>query len=196
MKRHSTLYLLFNLIKKIESLKTKNDSTLIPTRPWRCGVAIIERKRAKKCEIIKNSEVPWFFCWMGLATKLKIHWQTVSGMHLNRFSLFRRRYHTPKIFYTGFSVLWIPQMQVTFIFFSMYFDAPFMYNLEPVWKINRLVFDYVSFLFGFMWNLMWRELVFDAHFVALIVPTFDTKVTEYLCSGWVFFSSDKFRLFN
>ena len=30
----------------------------------------------------------------------------------------------------------------------------------------------------------------------IIVPTFDTKVTEYLCSGWVFFSSDKFRLFN
>ena len=28
------------------------------------------------------------------------------------------------------------------------------------------------------------------------VPTFDTKVTEYLCSGWVFFSSDKFRLFS
>ena len=25
---------------------------------------------------------------------------------------------------------------------------------------------------------------------------FDTKVTEYLCSGWVFFSPDKFRLFN
>ena len=31
---------------------------------------------------------------------------------------------------------------------------------------------------------------------SVIVPTFDTKVTEYLCSGWVFFSSDKFRLFN
>ena len=30
----------------------------------------------------------------------------------------------------------------------------------------------------------------------IIVPTFDTKVTEYLCSGWVFFSSDKFRLLN
>ena len=30
---------------------------------------------------------------------------------------------------------------------------------------------------------------------SVIVPTFDTKVTEYLCSGWVFFSSDKFRLF-
>ena len=27
-------------------------------------------------------------------------------------------------------------------------------------------------------------------------PSFATKVTEYLCSGWVFFSSDKFRLFN
>ena len=30
----------------------------------------------------------------------------------------------------------------------------------------------------------------------IIVPTFDTKVTEYLCSGGFFFSSDKFRLFN
>ena len=28
------------------------------------------------------------------------------------------------------------------------------------------------------------------------VPTFDTKVTEYLFSGWIFFSSDIFRLFN
>ena len=26
----------------------------------------------------------------------------------------------------------------------------------------------------------------------LIVPTFDTKVTEYLCSGWVFFLQTKF----
>ena len=31
---------------------------------------------------------------------------------------------------------------------------------------------------------------------SLVFPTFDMKVTEYLCSGWVFFSSDKFRLFN
>ena len=30
----------------------------------------------------------------------------------------------------------------------------------------------------------------------VIVPTLDTKVTEYLCSGGFFFSSDKFRLFN
>ena len=34
------------------------------------------------------------------------------------------------------------------------------------------------------------------HYLTVFVPTFDTKVTEYLCSGWVFFSSDKFRLFN
>ena len=33
------------------------------------------------------------------------------------------------------------------------------------------------------------------YFDFFIVPTFDTKVTEYLCSGWVFFS-DIFRLFN
>ena len=31
---------------------------------------------------------------------------------------------------------------------------------------------------------------------SFVVPTFDTKVTEYLCSGWFFFSSEKFRLFN
>ena len=33
-------------------------------------------------------------------------------------------------------------------------------------------------------------------FSCVFVPTFDTKVTEYLCSGWVFFSSDTFRLLN
>ena len=38
-----------------------------------------------------------------------------------------------------------------------------------------------------------RCLSFDYN--KIIVPAFDTKVTEYLCSG-VFFSSDKFRLFN
>ena len=38
-------------------------------------------------------------------------------------------------------------------------------------------------------------LVID-NFSNVFVPTFVTKVTEYLCSGWVFFSSDKFRLFN
>ena len=29
-------------------------------------------------------------------------------------------------------------------------------------------------------------------FLFLIVPTFDTKVTEYLCSGWVFFLQTNF----
>ena len=28
--------------------------------------------------------------------------------------------------------------------------------------------------------------------VIVIVPTFDTKVTEYLCSGWVFFLQTNF----
>ena len=27
---------------------------------------------------------------------------------------------------------------------------------------------------------------------SLVVPTFDTKVTEYLCSGWVFFLQTNF----
>ena len=31
---------------------------------------------------------------------------------------------------------------------------------------------------------------------SLVIPNFDTKVTEYLCSGWVLFSSEKFRLFD
>ena len=30
----------------------------------------------------------------------------------------------------------------------------------------------------------------------LFVPTFDTKVTEYLCSGWVFFLQTNFDFLN
>ena len=37
-----------------------------------------------------------------------------------------------------------------------------------------------------------RELVYFSFYSVVFVPTSDTKVTEYLCSGWVFFSSDKF----
>ena len=32
-----------------------------------------------------------------------------------------------------------------------------------------------------------RPLLVSNYFKTVIVPTFDTKVTEYLCSGWVFF---------
>ena len=42
-------------------------------------------------------------------------------------------------------------------------------------------------------NCMVNKLTFVS---TLVVPTFDTKVTEYLCSGWVFLSSNKIRLFN
>ena len=42
-----------------------------------------------------------------------------------------------------------------------------------------------------------KPLKFQKSFlIEFFVPTFDTKVTEYLCSGGFFFSSDKFRLFN
>ena len=45
---------------------------------------------------------------------------------------------------------------------------------------------------------MWQKEVNrpESTFIRLefIVPTFVTNVTEYLCTGWVFFS-DKFRLF-
>ena len=37
-----------------------------------------------------------------------------------------------------------------------------------------------------------KKVLYQTNF---IVPTFNTKVTEYLCWGW-FFLSDKFRLFN
>ena len=39
------------------------------------------------------------------------------------------------------------------------------------------------------------EHLHNAMKFGIFVPIFDTKVTEYLCSGG-FFSSDKFRLFN
>ena len=42
-------------------------------------------------------------------------------------------------------------------------------------------------------SLGWHDL--PKYLLFFIVPTFDTKVREYLCSGWVFFS-DKIRLFN
>ena len=61
-------------------------------------------------------------------------------------------------------------------------------------------FDTFYFLLGYYCSInlkKWSEqsgLCLDTS--SLIVPTFDTKVTDYLCSAWVFFSSDKFRLFN
>ena len=36
-------------------------------------------------------------------------------------------------------------------------------------------------------NCLGCDLPNDGHRKLLIVPTFDTKVTEYLCSGWFFF---------
>ena len=37
-----------------------------------------------------------------------------------------------------------------------------------------------------------RISVYITMFMTLIVPTFDTKVTEYLCSRWVFFLQTSF----
>ena len=46
-------------------------------------------------------------------------------------------------------------------------------------------------------NYLVRFLQVFVEFVDFVIfPFFDTKVTEYLCSVWVFFSSDKFQLFN
>ena len=39
-------------------------------------------------------------------------------------------------------------------------------------------------------------MVADLVIMLFFVPTFVTKVTEYLCSAEVFFSSDEFQLFN
>ena len=58
--------------------------------------------------------------------------------------------------------------------------------------IALLSYSVINFLIWYFCNF--RKIIFN--WLDVIVPTFDTKVTEYLCSGWVFFSSDKFRLFN
>ena len=41
------------------------------------------------------------------------------------------------------------------------------------------------------WGKRKKSLRFGS-FIGFIVPTFDTKVTEYLCSGWVFFLQTNF----
>ena len=40
-------------------------------------------------------------------------------------------------------------------------------------------------------ELLWRKLSKNC-LCLIFVPTFDTKVTEYLCSGWVFFLQTNF----
>ena len=37
---------------------------------------------------------------------------------------------------------------------------------------------------------------FIVNFCRFFVPTFDTKITEYLCSGWVFFLQTNFDFLN
>ena len=49
---------------------------------------------------------------------------------------------------------------------------------------------------GILWCTWCGGRVFTIKVWNFFVPTFVTKVTEYLCSGWVFFPSDKFRHFN
>ena len=46
----------------------------------------------------------------------------------------------------------------------------------------------------FFWltEYLFGKKLISAIFTLLIVPTFDTKVTEYLCSGWVFFLQTNF----
>ena len=61
---------------------------------------------------------------------------------------------------------------------------------------TRLKFDRVQF---FVTQKNGLEICYIGVFLTswfVFVPTFNTKVMEYLCLGWVFFSSDKFRLFN
>ena len=50
------------------------------------------------------------------------------------------------------------------------------------------------------WTVLYRNDNADCNDAVecskLIVPTFLTKLTEHLGSGWVFVSSDKLQLFN
>ena len=59
-----------------------------------------------------------------------------------------------------------------------------------IWKI----FEMLTHKTAILRNIFLHDTLYS--YIVFIVSTFDTKVTEYLCSGWVFFSSDKFRLFN
>ena len=63
-------------------------------------------------------------------------------------------------------------------FWLEFFDFPFNFFLTLQQLINR------SIIFQSMWELLFW---LPASNWVFIVPTFDTKVTDYLCSGWVFF---------
>ena len=68
---------------------------------------------------------------------------------------------------------------------------------QKSFQVNHISRVYEE-LFGLKSLIIRFGLMSGTHFVlsklkrqiSVIVPTFDTKVTEYLCSGWFFFSSD------
>ena len=65
-----------------------------------------------------------------------------------------------------------------------YFISPALFVRLPI--LSLLTFDFFVFCFcsDHLKNL--GELCIRRVCFAFFVPTFDTKITEYLCSGWVF----------
>ena len=104
------------------------------------------------------------------------------------------------------------QMKRLFIMKSHFVGVVYFFSLFTIFGALRIIFESFSGFFRLKKMITFSHLrKVDESFEEfqkicpskkildpplLVVPTFDTEVTEYLCSGWVFFSSDKFRLFN
>ena len=99
------------------------------------------------------------------------------------------------------------------VLIQLFFITFLLSALAVIFQLCHLSVHYFDILVEYIFGLSFlksSELIFhrccvfqniilcasNFKLTSFIVPTFDTKVTEYLCSGWVFFSSDKFRLFN
>ena len=60
---------------------------------------------------------------------------------------------------------------------------------------NRLLIQCFSVALSVIFLLVYAKCNFaTVLFIIIIVPTFITKVTDNLCSGWVSFSSEKFHV--
>ena len=76
-----------------------------------------------------------------------------------------------------------------------------IFDRLKTWNSKKILFIMIKIIISIMNVIIFMIIIIMIMIMIMIimiiiVPTFDTKVTEYLCSGWVFFSSDKFRLFN
>ena len=82
----------------------------------------------------------------------------------------------------------------SYLLMWVFFYFHYCFTLAFVTPSNRST--YLALLSCYLMSFVNERSEVSLNDDNVLVPIFDTKVTEYLCSRCVFFSSDKFRLFN